>query len=219
MIREELKEVDLGLLSKSDGSSRLYFRSSLVTVSVQGPAESRQQIDLANEAILSVHFCPRKVQPSSPTENVCVASIKKILESVIARSLFPRAIICIAIHEGVAGSCFLSTIFNACFLALLDAGIAMLHSFVALTIAIPNEISSNKDPIISPNKEQEFEAESVFVFVIEMPTKRELFCHAWGNFSPQHYQQCLQLALGEADKILLFYRGEYSKKLANLKFN
>ena len=214
----EMKEIELGVISQTDGSSRLYFRESLVTVSVQGPAESRQQVDLGNEAVVSVYFRSKEVRPAAPTENVCVAKIKKMLESVIAKSLFPRAIILIAIHEGAPGSCFLSTIFNACFLALLDAGITMLRSFVSLTLAIPNETSSSRDPIINPDEKEEEEAESVFVFVIEMPTKRELFCHAWGKFESSHYQQCLKLALEESGKILKFYRGEYSKKLANLKF-
>ena len=209
----KLKEIELGVLSKSDGSSRLYVSHSLVTVSVQGPAESRHQVESGNEAIVSVFFRSREVRPTAPTENVCVASIKKMLESVITKSLFPRAIICISIHEGVVGGSFLSSIFNACFLALLDAGISMLQSFVSLTIAIPND----KVPIVNPGKEQELEAASVFVFVIGMPNKRELFCHAWGNFTPLDYQQSLEIARGETDKTLLLYREEYSKKLADLK--
>ena len=213
MTCKKLKEVELGVLSKSDGSSRLYVSDSLVTVSVQGPAESRRQVESGNEAIVSVFYRSREVKPSAPTENVCVASIRKMLEAVIVKSLFPRAIICISIHEGAVGGSFLSSVFNACFLALLDAGISMLESFVSLTIAIPND----KVPIVNPGKEQESEAVSVFVFVMGMPTKRELFCHAWGNFNPVDYQQSLEVARVEADKTLLLYRDEYSKKLANLK--
>ena len=213
MTCQELKEVEFGVLSESDGSSRLYVSHSLVIVSVQGPAESRHQVESGNEALVSVSFCSREVKPASPTENVCVASIKQMLETVIAKSLFPRAIICISIHEGVVGGSFLSSVFNACFLALIDAGISMLESFVSLTIATP----SNRLHIVNPQKEQELEADCVFVFVIGMPTKRELFCHAWGSFTPLDYLQSLEVARGEADKTLFLYREEYSKKLVNLK--
>ena len=218
----KLGDLSLGILPKSDGSSRLCNCSSMVTVAVQGPSESRQQVEVGSEANLLVYYRSVEVRPSVPNDNVCVANIKKVLDSVVIKTLFPRAVISITIHEGAFGGSYLSTVINACYVALIDAGVPMRQSIVSVTVAIPQSDQEARvdkiQTIVNPNKEEEADAESVFVFAIGMPSKRELFCHAWGIFTPQKYQLCLETALGEVDDILTSFRNVFSKKLSDLKF-
>jgi len=131
--------VQLGVLPRGDGSCTLEQGFTRVAAMVQGPRETSP----GNAGIFcQVSFAPyagaerRKPRGAKERRAIELATLLEgALTPLVLSSLFVRSRIDIQINVIQTDGSINSTAFNACVLALMDAGVPMLDFGVACTVA------------------------------------------------------------------------------------
>lgn len=121
-------------------------------VSVLGPIEPKAKQELPNCASLEVVIRPAIGLPTT-REKLLEDRLRSVLQGVIVRYKYPRQLIQVVVQfisvDGQASNAGTSTpspytcnelsaAINCCYLALIDANVALHHSFVATSAALLN---------------------------------------------------------------------------------
>ena len=126
----------------ADGSCYCEHGLNKVLVLVHGPQEVSRR-DLAEEtAIISCQIVNapfsgserKKRKPTDRRSNELEMMVKQTLESIIMLDLYPQSEIQLIVHILESDGSVESTVMNACTMALMDAGIAMLDMIVSCTV-------------------------------------------------------------------------------------
>ena len=190
--REDLSirplNMQLGQLQEADGSANLTIGNTSVVCSIYGPSPSKQsRKENPRQLTIDVDFsCPEVGLASGSNaihirkERLSATHIQRVLESAVDLSLFPRLVLlvnCTIISDD--GSA-LSAAINCAVLALLNAGIPMLCTPTAVTIAA---VSVDQPRLlIDPTREEE-SSESAM----------SLFTFAYSNYASSSEETLLKL--------------------------
>ena len=124
---EQEAEIELGSLSRADGSASYKTESCNVMASVNGPMEVRQRDELLGEATLELH-----VQPAVGIASIADRDLESLLKAAVKPSLLlglhPRSLVQVTLQVLVAGDAreaLLAACINVIALACVDAGLAM----------------------------------------------------------------------------------------------
>lgn len=152
-------ELSTGGHTQVDGSARLTAGSTRVIVSVTGPIEAKIRQELPTQASLDIVVRPSK-GVSTTREKHVEDLLRLVLQLVVVRFKYPRQLIQIVVQflatdsdsEGTvtfAGETValgvdfaaneLAAALNCCYLALIDANVALYNSFAAVALAVDNE--------------------------------------------------------------------------------
>ncbi|PJF19422.1 hypothetical protein PSACC_00815 [Paramicrosporidium saccamoebae] len=118
--------MELGPLNRADGSSRWECEGTVVIVAVYGPVPVKTKQEQIETATVVVQLESLSTPPSL-VQNSMALKVQGLLEQVILGVLHPRSLITIAVQPVNVSSleAAFPHIFNACVLALLDAGIPL----------------------------------------------------------------------------------------------
>jgi ribonuclease PH len=121
----------LGPLERADGSARFENGGMAVMAAVYGPAPVKTKQELIETATVVVNL-ESFTMPPSLVQNSLALRVQSLLEQVIVGILHPRSLITIAVQPIIVTDRPFSTVFNACVLALIDAGIPLSSMPVAV---------------------------------------------------------------------------------------
>lgn len=143
-------DAQTSLLANSDGSAQLSVGGCTLVVSVLGPIEPKAKQELPNCASLELVIRPAIGLPTT-REKLLEDRLRSVLQGVIVRYKYPRQLIQVVVqfisvdgHASNAGTSTpspytcneLSAAINCCFLALVDANVALHYSFAATSAAL-----------------------------------------------------------------------------------
>lgn len=156
-----------GCLARADGSARVRAGLTDVIVAVHGAMDCSIPRQLLDRADVHVSFRHRASASggtsasriSGATESAAANFIRDaVLHSVIA-SKYPRKAIAISAHVLYDDGSALAATLNACFLALLDAGVPMTRCVASSTVSV-----HQGDLVVDPSRVEEAEADAVLTF-------------------------------------------------------
>ncbi|CAB3248698.1 unnamed protein product [Arctia plantaginis] len=210
---DELKDFKLrpmkcecNYLNRSDGSAILSQGQTVAVVSVNGPLDIKMQSQSIGKATLEVLFSSKGGKPSIGDrykEHV----IRQTCESAILGCLYPRTGITVTIQELEDYGGFLACCLNACCLALLNAGLAMRHTFAAVSCAIDEQGNIQLDP--APAQLETSRATMTFVF--ESREKSLVTAFTDGSYSDSAYSEAMERCRSASDLVFQFYKQIVSK--------
>lgn len=213
-------QAKLSELTEVDGSARLTVGNTIVLVSVAGPLEAKPRQELPTQASLEIVVRPSRGL-SSTREKVLEDLLRSVLQLVIIRHQYPRQLIQIVVQflttdldrEGAivisgdtaaSGGAFtsneLSAALNACYLALIDANVALYNSFAAVSVAIDQDGKCIETP--SLKQLQNSSSHHVVCFDIrDQKSHKILLVESNGTFSEEELIQVIELAATATQKI------------------
>lgn len=183
MLRKDLRgandlrpfTVELGLVSEANGSAAVSTGGTKVIASVVGPTQPKySRHELYDKAAIEVD-----VQiPAKTVVNGCdIMQQKKKLHSLLLNAIegcidtkqFPRMLILFNVLVVSNDGGMIATAANACILALLDAGIPMLHVPTAISMALTTSGSAlSPQPSIMQDPTLEEESDSPAIYTVVM---------------------------------------------------
>jgi ribonuclease PH len=183
MLRKDLRgandlrpfTVELGLVSEANGSAAVSTGGTKVIASVVGPTQPKySRHELYDKAAIEVD-----VQiPAKTVVNGCdIMQQKKKLQSLLLNAVegcidtkqFPRMLILFNVLVVSNDGGMIATAANSCILALLDAGIPMLHVPTAISMALtsPGSAPSPQPSIMQdPTLEEESDSSAIYTVVM-----------------------------------------------------
>ncbi|XP_047033756.1 exosome complex component RRP46 [Helicoverpa zea] len=197
---------ECNFLSKSDGSAILSQGPTVALVSVNGPLDIKMTSQSIEKATLEVLFSSKSGKPSVEDrykEHV----IRQTCETAILGSLYPRSGITVTIQELEDYGGFLACCINCTCLALLNAGLAMRHTFAAVSCAIDEHGNIQLDP--APAQLDTARANMTFVFDSRENSLVTGFTD--GSFSESAYNEALERCRAASQLVFDFYKDIVSK--------
>ena len=125
---------DQGELHRAAGSARFSHADSAALVAVFGPTSAQKRQEIVNRACIEVVYKPLSAAPGA-TEKEKESVLRQIVESAVMTHLYPRTVIQVVVQELNNDGSMLAVVVNAVYVALLDAGVPLRHSFVAASVA------------------------------------------------------------------------------------
>ncbi|XP_026743276.1 exosome complex component RRP46 [Trichoplusia ni] len=193
-------------LSKSDGSAILSQGHTVSLVSVNGPLDVKMQSQSIEKATLEVLFSSKGGKPTVGDrykEHV----IRQTCETAILGSLYPRTGITVTIQELEDQGGFLACCINCSCLALLNAGLAMRHTFAAVSCAIDESGNIQLDPA----RDQLDTARANMTFVFDSREKSLVTGFTEGSYSEDAYSEAVERCRAASHLVFAFYKEIVSK--------
>ena len=185
-------QLGLDVLQQADGSARLVAGLTDILVAVHGPGPVKGRQEQTDRATLQVSVESLSTAPSVH-EAALGARLKQILDLVILAQLHPRTLISVVVQPVSLDGAAFATMLNACVAALIDAGIPMRTSAVAVSGC------QRGDALVTdPTKAEEEEADVSwsFVFDAQKPTASPLWHEVTGQVTLEQVallqQRCLE---------------------------
>ena len=127
---------------QADGSCYCEHGLNKVLVLVNGPQEASRRDQAEHSAIIACQIMNapfsgserKKRKPSDRRSNELEIMVKQTLEPIVMLDLYPQSEIQLVVHILESDGSIESTVMNACTMALMDAGIAMLDMIVSCTV-------------------------------------------------------------------------------------
>ncbi|XP_075982790.1 exosome complex component Rrp46 [Anticarsia gemmatalis] len=188
-------------LTRSDGSAILSQGRTVALANVNGPLDIKMQSQSIEKATLEVYFSSKGGKPCVPDryrEHV----IRSTCETAILSSLYPRTGIVVNIQELEDHGGFLACSINACCLALLNSGLAMRHTFAAVTCAIDERGNIQLDP----TTEQLETARASMTYVFESREKSLVTCFTQGSISDAAFGEAMEHCRSASELVFSFYK-------------
>lgn len=125
---------DQGELHRAAGSARFNHADSAALVAVFGPTGAQKRQEIVNRACIEVVYKPLSAAPGA-AEKEKESVLRQIVEAAVMTHLHPRTVIQVVVQELNNDGSMLAVVINAVYVALLDAGVPLRHSFVAAAVA------------------------------------------------------------------------------------
>ncbi|XP_035449243.2 exosome complex component RRP46 [Spodoptera frugiperda] len=197
---------ECNFLSKSDGSAILSQGQTVALVSVNGPLDIKMTSQSIEKATLEVLFTSKVGKPSV-ADRYKEHVIRQTCESAILGSLYPRTGITVTIQELEDYGGFTVCSINCACLALLNAGVAMRHTFAGVACAVDEQGNIQLDP----DAAQLETARATMNFVFDSREKRLITSLTNGSFSEDAYKEALERCRSASQLVFDFYKDIVSK--------
>lgn len=166
---------DLGVIGEADGSAHFYQGKTSVLASVIGPTQPKySRHELFDKATVDIDV---KLSAQNKENNETIVQERrynKFLRSALENCLdlinFPRLLILFNVLIINDDGASLSTAFNACILAVLDAGIPMKYVPNAISVTLVENLSGSLEVQLDPTKAEEDTNTAAFTFIINPKT-------------------------------------------------
>lgn len=170
---------------------------------------------IPDKALCEVTYKTTVCSPNVPKDTSFESLLTNTCESVLQTNLYPRTLISTTVQQLHDDGNLKSSVLNAVCLALLDSGLAMKCTFVAVTVILSPD---NKLTVRPSAKEEKLSVASfTFVFYSTEPTKIA-GCLSEGVFSMDFFKQASQMARETASELFTFFRKTVQAKLTR-QFN
>ena len=198
-----MKEITIGLLNNTEGSAKFVNGDTIVVASVVGPKESvRSNILCDIDIKWSIDSDTRDSQHAEYRR-----FLKKILESLIIRSKYPRTTVTVSITVLRNDGSVLSTACNAAVMALVDCGVAMKGLASTTECAV---IDNNL--VFNPNKKEESDALCTMFSSWSSISQDLVACQTSGLTTREQFMEILSKSNGPAKETLAYLRLSYETK-------
>ncbi|XP_065832480.1 exosome complex component RRP46-like [Oscarella lobularis] len=196
------------LLSRADGSARFSHGSTSVLAAVYGPAEVKQSKEKLNRATIDVVFKPKSGNPGS-AEKLIEKILRETCETIIISSLHPRSSISIIVQLEHDDGALIACSVNACYLALLDAGIPMSGQLSAVGCSFKDEC------ILDPSLEQVQDSSSVLTLVFDSHSHL-IASHGIGPTTQSQFFSGISIATPASKLVAEFMRLSTERRLSKV---
>mmetsp|Transcript_23218 Transcript_23218/g.33751 ORF Transcript_23218/g.33751 Transcript_23218/m.33751 type:complete len:263 (-) Transcript_23218:92-880(-) len=229
-----------GLLHRCDGSARFCQGNTSVLAAVFGPAPPKfSRLENPEKATIDVTFKPSK-GTSGPGETEFEILLRSTMEACVALAHYPRTVIQLNVQVLFADGSVLATALLASTLALVNAGIDMVHLPLPVHVAIPRKIATqvatgpdsgqgqqgvqpvgmeleeDDDKVLrvrlDPTLEEEQQALANLVLVTTNTSDDILTSHSMGTFTVQDFFACAEIAVRASQALLSFIRASLHQK-------
>eukprot|EP00996_Jenningsia_fusiforme_P002086 NODE_2930_length_1087_cov_8.097303_g2687_i0.p1 GENE.NODE_2930_length_1087_cov_8.097303_g2687_i0~~NODE_2930_length_1087_cov_8.097303_g2687_i0.p1 ORF type:complete len:239 (+),score=45.27 NODE_2930_length_1087_cov_8.097303_g2687_i0:212-928(+) len=212
-------DVDLGPLSRADGSARFTQGKTSVLVSAFGPVQAPH--DNCDGALLSITWQRRGHIPTAGCRTLTdhemlnermeddetIFFLRETLQSVMLLSLHPNTQFSLTVQVLHDDGSLLSAALNGCMAALLDAGVPCTGTLGSATVAVRCDGSL----ILDPDAGEEKAARVIAVFAHDSQAAALVAAHSFGTFpSDRAYSQAEQLSRKAAQQIFNIMKTAYS---------
>lgn len=166
MIRRDLRtgkqtrevSIALGGIEQAEGAAKVSFGETTVSVTVAGPAQPKySRHEESDRCHLEIEVLPSSAHDTTylvSADNFMLTEyVRRTLSSCIPLEQFPRMCISVKVLILQNDGSLLSTILNACMLALLDASIPLRHYVTSVQVVgsqtSDNSLSLMLDPTLA----------------------------------------------------------------------
>ncbi|XP_076846102.1 exosome complex component RRP46 [Brachyhypopomus gauderio] len=209
VLREFGSEQDL--LSKPDGSATFVQGDTSVLAGVYGPAEVKVSKEIYDRATLEVLIQP-KVGVPSVRERAREQCVRETCEASLLSTLHPRSSLTLILQVVHDDGSLLACCLNAACMALMYAGLPMVHLFCGVTCAIDSE----GHIVTDPTAQQEKESRALMTFAIDSKENSVLMSSTKGSFSVRELQQCIAVSQKASENIFQFYRDSMKRRYSKI---
>lgn len=201
--------------SQADGSSKFCSGPTNVSCTVIGPYTPQHSFaEQVKEMKVIVKF--RQSIKESHIYNIGESEVERFLADSLSNCIrladYPRTFLEIVIHVLESDGCIISTAFNGCILALMDAGVKMNHVSIATTFMVQssnNDLNIKLDPCENEEKDA---SNSKIVIIICCQNEQIVNMMTSGAFKLESYLAVHQCALKVSKKIFKFMRTTIEEK-------
>jgi len=163
-------QLQLGVLPLADGSCTLEQGLTKIVASVRGPRETpasgrgcvQCQVSFAPFAA-SERKKPRSGGGRERRANELALALEDALAPLVQTNLFPHSRVELQVHVVQTDGSVVATAFNACVLALIDAGVPMYDFAVACAVGHAQQAAAQ---LLDPNQSEAANASEVWVCVL-----------------------------------------------------
>ncbi|KXB00287.1 exonuclease [candidate division MSBL1 archaeon SCGC-AAA261F17] len=216
---EEMRplKIEAGVLKKADGSAYLELGKNKVLAAVYGPRELHpRHLQRPDRAVLTCRYdmAPFSVEerarpgPSRRSREISKVS-REALEPALFLQKYPRAGIEVSMEILQAGAGTRTAGISAASVALADAGIPMRDLVASLAAGKAD------DTIVLDLGKEEDQLGEADMPIAYMPQKEQItLLQMDGNFSPDEFDEALELAIEGCKQVYEKQREALSKKYA-----
>ena len=195
---------DQSLMHRADGSACISHGASSVVASVHGPVASSSS-SIEEGCVVSVQHLPPNARADvvdAYKRRLLVGAIKKVIKP------YPRCEVKVAVQVLRDDGSSLAVAYNACCLAMLDAGLSMRGAFSAASCALLEDGIIVVDPTL-----EEERAAVANLFASWDSGGSILSCQVTGRMGRNEYNLCLAKAKAAAASAAAFIRLAYQQRV------
>ncbi|KAI0463533.1 hypothetical protein LJB42_002533 [Komagataella kurtzmanii] len=212
-----LPEYQTSLLNQVDGSSTISIGEVKVICSVSGPIEAKPRQELPTQCAIEVNIRP-EVGVGSTREKNMEDKLRVVLNGTINKFQYPRQLIQVHLHiisksQGTDNNLKdLHACINGAYLALIDANISLLSSFLSTYAVINDDML-----IFNPTSEQIQSSISHHLVCFDIKSGRAdelLFVDSVGEFTEGELMTVLDQSIEEIESMNKIVRKTITEKVS-----
>ena len=224
---------DQALLNRADGSACFAQGATCVLAAVYGPEQAfggstsitsssssntgklgmgMDTLEAARLGIVEVTYKPpgggSSASGTSTRSKENQVILARTLSQVITLSRYPQTAIRFTVQVLDDCGSALATAFNACSLALVDAGVAQSGMVVAICVAV----MPGGEILLDPSREEEASADAVMMTAWHSVSREILACRTAGIMTRAEFKRCRMAAREAVSTVLAFMRMSFVQK-------